>query len=227
MYQVTNRRKLRHRRRSRFWLGFTIVFLVIVGVAIWQFLHALHQKPVIVQSKPHVTKLSYAGKTKHYNMGDFAIDIPNTWQLMPSPQYGYKSFTWATTEKADNLSIEIFEDNLPTNFAPNKVLVISGSGDHVEISGQVSDNCINFTPNENPAPGYQGVPAKWQNVNFLCNRATATRDVIATASTDGINFVRLTKTDTTAHKFLFTFNSNQISADYTPFYNALTSFTMN
>lgn len=203
--------------------------LALVGVSLagWLFLRSLHQTSTITNSKPVTTKVSYQGKTKHYNEGDFTIDIPAEWQAMPRPPYTYQSFTWHNTDKSNAVELEIYEDTIPTNFAVNKALIISGAVNHIELTGPASDNCEKYTKDPASNPAELGVPAKWQNVNFLCNRNTSSRDVLGTSSTDGINSVLLKSTSGTSHKFFFTYTDNQINPDYTIFYNALATFSMN
>ena len=225
MYHITNSRKTRQ-RRSRFWLFFTLFFLVVGLVALAIFLLSLRQKPVIKQSKAVITKVSYAGKTKHYTEDNFSIDIPDTWQALPRPPYTYQSFTWHDSSKGSSQEIEIYEDTIPTNFAVNRALIISNETDHVELDGLASDNCITFTHDTDTGHGQFGVYAKWRGVDFLCNRATTNRDTIGTSSKDGINTVTLKTTNGTKHSFFFTYTDTQINPDYSVFYTALTSFGM-
>ena len=226
MYRITNRRAQR-RRRSRFWLFFTLFFLLVAVGVIILFVLSLRPKTVVTQSKPVTTKLSYVGKTKHYVEDNFSIDIPVEWEMLPRPPYTYQSFTWHTVTKADNQSIVIYEDTIPANMAVNRALIISGASDHVEISGAASDNCVKFTKDQGATNGNLGVPAKWLSVDFLCNRNTISRDVIGTSSVDGVNTVNLKTNSGAKHSFFFTYTTNQINPDYTVFYNAITSFGMN
>ena len=226
MYRITSQRKFRQ-RRSRFWLGFTMVFLALAVIGLVFFLRSLHQTSVITASKAVTTKVSYQGKTKHYNEGDFTIDIPAEWTAAPRPPYTYQSFTWRNTDKANAIEIEIYEDTIPANFAVNRALIVHGETTHLELTGQASDNCVKYTKDLTSNQAELGVPAKWQNVDFFCNRNTSTRDIIGTSSSDGINTVLLRSSGGAPHKFFFTYTDNQINPDYTVFYNALATFSMN
>ncbi|MEO7364192.1 MAG: hypothetical protein ABIV43_01645 [Candidatus Saccharimonadales bacterium] len=226
MYRITKSRHQR-RRRSLLWLLFAMLFLVIAALCGWLFLRSLHQEPVITQSKAVVTKVSYEGKTKHYTKPNFTIDIPVDWHEQPRANSTYQTYTWDTVEKNNNISLTIYEDTIPTNLAVNKALIVSGSGTHLELTGQASDNCTKYTTSNAPAvAGQFGVYAKWQNVDFICDRGTPTRDVIGTSSRDGINTVILTTSAGTQHKYFFNFTSNQLETDYTVFYHALATFGM-
>ena len=226
MYRIASRKQHR-RRRSLFGLGFTLLFFIIASVAGYEIWKSLQTKPVVSQSKAVITKISYQGKIKHYSEDNFSIDIPLEWQADPRPPYTYQSFTWHNVSKANSESIEIYEDTIPTNFSVNRALVVNGSTDHLELTGQASENCVNFTKDIVTGQSELGVRAKWQNVDFLCNRITTSRDVIGTSSTDGINTVVLKTTSGMKHSFFFTYTDNQLSPDYTVFYNALASFGMN
>lgn len=226
MYRIANRHKTR-RRRSGFWLGFTLLFLAVTVFGLVQFLKSLHQTTAVSSSKAVITKISYQGKVKHYNEGNFNIDIPAEWQLQPRPPQTYQSYTWHGTDKANSTEIEVYEDTIPTTFAVNRALIISGEGNHIELTGQASDNCAQFTKDSGGGQAELGIKARWQNVDFLCDRNTPTRDVVGTSSTDGINTVVLKSTDGMVHKYFFTYTDNQLSADYTIFYNALSTFSMN
>lgn len=226
MYQVASRKQSR-RRRSRLWLCFALLFLIVAAVAGYYTWKSLQQKPVVSQSKAVITKISYQGKTKHYTEDNFSIDIPIEWQADPRPVNTYQSFTWHNISKANSEAIEVYEDTIPTNFSVNRALVVNGALDHLELTGQASENCVNFTKDLVTGQSELGVRAKWQNVDFLCNRITTSRDVIGTSSTDGINTVILRGTNGVKHRFFFTYTDNQLSPDYTVFYNALASFGMN
>jgi hypothetical protein len=228
MYQITSSRRKTRQRRSRFWLFFFLFFLAVGLIALVVFILSLHQKPVITQSKAVTTKVSYVGKTKIYNEGDFNIAIPVSWQLLPRPPYTYQSFTWHDSTKGSSQEIEVYEDTIPTNFAVNRALIIKGETDHVELDGIASDNCVTFTKDIGGGQGGAGVRGKWRGVDFLCNRTTTTRDVIGTSSASGgVNTVALKTTNGTPHSFFFTYTDTQLSPDYAVFYNALTSFGMN
>ena len=226
MYRIANRHASR-RRRARIGASLVVVLVIVATLGIIHFLRSLHTTTVVSNSKPVVTQVSYQGKVKHYNEGDFNIDIPAEWIAEPRPPYTYQSYTWHSSDKGDAIDIEIYEDTIPTNFAVNRALIVSGEGDHLGLTGQASDNCEKFTAPTSSAQSGFGVPAKWQNVDFLCNRVTTTRDVIGTSSTDGVNTVVLKSPTGVTHKFFFTYSDNQLSPDYSAFYNALATFSMN
>ncbi|HXR49713.1 MAG TPA: hypothetical protein VN778_01655 [Verrucomicrobiae bacterium] len=227
MYKAGKRPKSK-RWRALKWVLLTVVLLACIGWAGQAIRHALKPKTVITQGRAVTTHVSYTTKTKHYNEGDFALDIPDTWQPIPRPAGPYKSFTWQSSDRiTDGQVIEIYEDTIPENFSVNRVLIVEGENDHLMINGSISDNCSNYTDQFSSANPL-AAPAKWQGVAFLCDQANQERDVIGTSSTDGINTVILKSQSAGAsHKFLFTYTDYSVNPDYTVFLNVLNSLRMN
>ncbi len=210
-----------------FWIVFTLLF---IGGTIFGVIYALNQlKPntVIKQAKPIETKVTFEETKTKYDQPNFTVEIPTDWKLMPRPAGTYKTFTWQTSDKGtDGQIITIYEDTIPVNFAVNKVQIVRGEGDHVAIEGSSSDNCSKYTKGKN-LPNQTGAPAKWQDIEFLCDQNNKQRDVIGTSSKDGINTVILTGPTVGAHTYFFTYsNFNVANPDYTPLNNMLSSFRM-
>jgi hypothetical protein len=216
-------------QRTRPWLILVLTVLFIGRWGIHQLQKSLKSETVISKSKSTVAKVSYDTQTTHYLEPDFSIDLPKSWTPVARPAGPYNSFTWKTSANGtDGEVIEIFEDTIPTHFAVNRVLIVRGENDHVTVDGNASDNCAQYTNGAVVNSGVIGTPAKWQNVNFLCDEANRQRDVLGTSSTDGVNTVLLrTQSNGVNHKFFFTYTDYKISPDYTVFYNALSSLKMN
>ena len=188
----------------------------------------LKPEKTVTQSKAIIKKVVYEPKVKHYVEDNFSIDIANSWHEVPRPPGPYNSFTWEVSEKGTNgQQIQIFEDTIPPNFSVNKMLVVEGGIEQLQISGSASENCVKYTKGTVETSGRVAVPARWQGVDFLCDTASSQRDVIGTSSVDGINTVIMkSPVQGTSHKFFFTHTDHRISPDYTDFYDALQSFRM-
>lgn len=225
---TTGTRAERPNSRRRIWLIIVLVGILLLVWAIFDYAKGLKPKTTITQSKAVTSKVAYDTKTTHYSETDFSIDLPSTWKLLPRPLGEYQSYTWSSGDTgSDEQEIEIYEDTIPVNFAVNKVLILEGEVDHVQIDGTASDECNTFTNNVGGQDSQTGVPAKWQNVSFLCDRLNQERDTIGTSSTDGVNTVILQNQSTgQKHKFFFTYTDQSLSPDYAVFYAALQSFKM-
>jgi hypothetical protein len=227
MYKAGHKRKSKQRRIA-FWSFVGLVLLILGGVMFIKIQDALRPKTTISTTRSVVTKVTYKTQNRHYDEGDFAIDLPVEWQPVARPVGPYQSYTWQTAKHdSDGQIIVVYEDAMPVNFSVNRVLIVHGESDHISVEGSVSDNCSTYTRGVSAAPGQIGAPAKWQGVSFLCDQTNQSRDVIGTSSLDGVNtvFVR-SPHDGVNHKFLFTYTDYAINPDYTVFNNVLSSFKM-
>lgn len=225
VYKAGHRNRQRRSRR-KLWLPIVVIVLAIIAGGAWFVAH-LKSKTVITQARPTVTHINYAATTKHYSEPDFSIDLPTAWQPLPRPTGPYQTYNWQLVSKGSADTISIYEDTIPVNFAVNQVLIVEGNNTQINVKGTASDNCSAYTSNA-PSNAYAGgAPAKWQNVNFLCDQNNSERDVLGTSSTDGVNSVILKSPGTgRQHKFFFTYTAHSLNPDFTPFYNALASFSM-
>jgi hypothetical protein len=228
MYKVAHRRK-NQKKKTVAWL---IGLAILIGLSLWGVatVRAMMQpKTVIKQSRTVKTHVDYSQKTKHYDETDFSLDLPTTWQQLPPPENSpYKMFIWQSADRVTNgQRIEIYEDTIPLKYAVNRVLIVHGETDHMTLGGSASDNCAQYTTGKS-APNEFGAPAKWQNVDFLCDMANDARDTIGTSSSDGLNTVILrSQSSGLSHKFFFTYTDHSTNPDYTVFYDALNSLRMN
>ncbi len=227
MYRLGKHAKSK-RRRIVFWLILVLLLLLLIfGSIIWT-RQALQPRTVITKTTPRTSKVAFENKTTHYSEPDFSLDLPVDWKPTPRPAGPYQTYGWQTSiAGSKGQQIVIYEDTIPVNFAVNRVVIVDGQVDRLQLSGNASDNCSTFTRGLTPLPGQVGVPAKWQDVPFLCDQFNQERDVIGTSSTDGVNTVLLKSQATGAsHKFFFSYTNQVINADYSAFYAALQSLRM-
>jgi hypothetical protein len=231
MYQLgqgPQKDRKRRRRRRLFWLILLLVIILLTVIAIVAVRHRLKPKVVIKQAAAITTQVNYDSQTKQYNEPDFSISLPTGWQLIPRPPGPYQSYTWNASSDGTGEAFTVYEDTIPTNLAVNRVLIVQGESDRLQIVGQISDNCSNFTKDVSANPDAVGAAAKWQGVDFYCDQSNTERDVAGTSSTDGINTVILKSQLTgAAHKFFFTYTDDSVNPDYSVFENALSSLRMN
>ncbi len=222
MYQLGRSEKSQLRRRIILLAAvlFLVVFITLTGRIIGDKL----RPKVTIESAPAVTtKVTYSVNTKHYMQPDFGIDLPADWQAAPSPNGSHKQYRW---QSKDGQLIEAYEDTIPTDLALKRVLVVEPKGDHLQLDGSVSDACSRFTKSPSSSSNQNGVPAKWLDIEFLCDLSNQQPEVIGTSSANGVNRVRLTKSASAAsHTFFFTYSTAPPNnPNFDTFYSALKSF---
>lgn len=229
VYSVDKRNQQKKKRRRRLlWFLLFVIFVTAIVVAVVIILNMLKPKTVIKQANPTETKVAYEDKTIKYDQPHFTIEILKDWKQMPRPAGSYNTYTWKTSDSGtDGEVLTVYEDTIPVNFAVNRVLIVRGETDHLVLDGTASDNCVKYTRDGQSSPGQSGAPAKWQDVNFLCDVNNKQRDTIGTSSLDGVNTVILKGTTAGTHKYFFSYsNYNAANPDYQPFYNALNTLRM-
>lgn len=229
LYRVDAKKIKKRKWRKRItWL---LVILVLIALSIFAYIkirEMLKPNVVIKQSNAVQTKVTYTDKTKRYEEVNFGVDIPIGWVKIAPPKGQYRTYNWETSEKGTNGQvITIYEDTIPAKFAVNRVLIVRGENANVVTEGSASDNCSQYTLGGTSSQYGVGAPAKWQNVEFVCDQGNKQRDIIGTSSLDGINTVILKGPTSGQHKYFFTYsNYNVANPDYSPFYDALRSFSM-
>lgn len=159
----------------------------------------------------------------------FTMKLPNDWKRVANTNtYPQPSYTWQGMSKANSArTLQLFIDKMPTltGFAVNRELYVQANGDNLTVLSDVSDNCIKFTGSAN-IQGHGNVPAKWQGIDFLCDTGNYERNVVGTASPDGLNSVSITGQTKGIHKFFFVYTDNSAAPDYSIFTAALRSFAV-
>jgi hypothetical protein len=104
--------------------------------------------------------------------------------------------------------------------------------DNVMTLGNISDNCVNFTQSAVPEDkrpvniplNQAALPSRWQLVDFLCDNANVSHQLVGAASSDALNTITLSGDTKGTHKFFFMFQDNNISPDYGIFETILSNF---
>lgn len=228
MYRAGHRRK--NQRRKKLLILGVCLFLIIGSIGAGLYLkEQLKPKTIVAQAKAKTKTVSYEETTKHYDEANFRIDLPSSWQKIPSPPGPYTTYNWQTSHKGtDGELITIYENTIPVNLAVNRVLIVEAAdGGSLSPKGSASDNCSTFTKGAAPTANQAGVPAKWLGIDFLCDQSNQARDVIGTSSSDGINKIILKSPSTNrTFTYLFTYINHSINPDYSVFSNVLNSFKL-
>jgi len=219
MYRVD--KQVHHYNKTRKTI---IIFLAvsIFGAAVYWLANLKVTPKQNIQGSPPVSK-KYAPQQTAVMTVDkpqFTMQLPGTWtekkyELTASaPKYGFSNVSNARY-------IELYIDNVPTQLAVNKAVVVTSTGNGI-TSDTVSENCSTFTGVVKDQ--LSGVsPAKWQGVSFNCDMANTSRAVVGTTSTEGVNTVTVVGPTTGSHKLFVVYADNNINPDYALYYSILRS----
>jgi hypothetical protein len=155
----------------------------------------------------------------------YSFKLPSDWKIIGTKP---NSITWqATIKNADNRTLTIYTDVIPTDQAVNRELPLMADGDQLKF-GELSDNCANFTPggtlDTGKAAKLKPVQSVWQGVNFICNLPQVVDNQVGTGSAAGINTVTVTGPSKGTHSYFFLYIDRNIQPDYTILYGALQTF---
>jgi hypothetical protein len=216
------KRQVSHRKLKLLALAIVLILVAIGGVMAKLYLRA---NTVIDPPPPPVTTQITGNNeaTKHFDEGIFALDLPKDWVFSGHKTGQYSIYSWHNTKTNPGVEqLQIYMDTIPSDLGVNRVLPVQGESNRA-VPTTVSDTCANFTGNK--VPGSPTTPAKWDNIDFLCDLANYERDVVGTSSTDGINTVTLTGS-TGKHKVFFAYTDNGGTPNFTIFTNAVQSFRL-
>jgi len=219
-----DRRTHRYRRARR------RVILVAIGmffIALIVFLENLRIAPEqnIVNDQT-VVKTYNAAATKKIKVDKplFTLELPDGWteskpdaSMVPAPQYVFIS------KPVDQQVLRIYIDaNIPSQLGINKAVTVSARTNMLDHDN-VSENCINFTEISRKDPRTGLAPAKWQNIDFLCDVANSQRPLVGAISADGMNFVKLTGAAGDEHRLFIVYGDYSVNPGYNTLYEVLSS----
>lgn len=155
----------------------------------------------------------------------FYMMIPRSWsattpQYIPAAQYAWHGISGEDSARR----IDVYVDAIPKDMAVNKLLPVRGSANRVAVSGDVSDNCVNFTDASKAGKLTAKVLAKWSGVNFYCDAGNYARNVIGTGAPGTINSVSAHGEVAGTHTFFFVYTDHSAEPDYAIFTDMLNSF---
>jgi hypothetical protein len=166
---------------------------------------------------------------KNFDNRLFSLDLPNDWEatIVEGAPAGSQSWRNTANNKGVRL-ITLYLDAVPANFAINRVVAVEPVENHLTVLGDVSDNCINFTTADKQASAATAgkAPAKWQNVDFICDTGNYIRNVVGTGSAKSLNAAKLTGASGGPHNVFFTYTDNSSSPNFGIFTAMLQSFKL-
>lgn len=214
-------------RRMYIWLGSFLGLLVLGSVIGIRFLHA--DTHIGVTPNVMIRKITYdTPNVQVFEGATFKISLPSDWKTMHVDDFPIPTYTWHGTNKKtgdDARWLDVYVDADLQTFSVNRVVSVQANDPGISVTSEVSDNCTNFTGTSVGPAAHSYVQAKWQNVTFLCETGSYTRDVVGTVSPDGLNTVIVTGPVKGLHHYLFVYTDNSASANYKLFTDALKTFT--
>lgn len=220
MYQLDRQLHKHTRLKKRlFWL---FVILIIVGIVYG--LNNLRLSPKQeIKSTPSLSR-SYGANTlkmQTFEKPEVMFQAPSGWKEVPVTQSTHTP-NYMYIHDSDGQVLEIFINKTPQGLGINRAIVVYG-GSATISHDVVSENCTTFTEASKRDAKTGLAPAKWQEVDFLCDMANPSRAVVGTISKDGSNFFTI-KTDSGKEYAVFLkYTDSAINPSYSIFYNILSS----
>jgi hypothetical protein len=218
-YHVDKVTSLRRRRILR---SLFAVAIIGFGWGVLWLRHELQPQTLIHDANATTTHISLL-PTQTFQLHGFQINLPKDWKQV-TPPTAQAAYTWRGASKDnDARSLDIYIDQIPANFAVNRMLPLNANGSGVQTSGSVSNNCSTFTLASTTDPHTGIAPSKWDGIDFLCDMANYLRDVVGTSSAEGINSVSVAGPSGT-HKYFFVYTDHSGEPEYDTLTQALQSF---
>lgn len=153
----------------------------------------------------------------------FSFELPADWKLLErkSDSDNINAYIYTATKKgADDRKLTIHVDIMPRSYKLVKMWPISPNGSKFSL-GNLSGDCLNFAGGAGARQQTQGnapVPAKWENVSFVCD-PIKNNQTIGTGTPDASIGTKLGQ-----HTYFFYFEDHNIYPDDNILRGVLTSF---
>lgn len=212
----------KHRRSKR--IVIVLLLAVLFTVLVYWLMHLRIAPAATIRNDAPVSKNYAASQDAKVAVDkpEFKMELPHGWterKVIASPTGPRYTFSAQTGEAK---VLDIYIDNPPTNLAINRAIVVSAQGSSLTHE-YVSENCVNFTDPKAKSAQTGFAPARWQEIDFICDMANYSRQVVGTLSRDGMNQVRTTGLSGTVRKVFMTYTDNDITPNYSVFYDILNS----
>lgn len=166
----------------------------------------------------------------------FSVTLPGPWKLSSKDwDARYHAYQWTSEDKKyPGRWFRVYVDTIPSDQAVNYLLPVKVQ-DGAMVIGNISDNCVNFTQNavpEDKRPVFiplnqSSLPSRWQLVDFICDNANVSHQVVGAASSGALNTITLSGDTQGTHKFFFMLQDNNISPDFGVLETILGNFKVN
>ncbi len=230
MYRLGRKGHAKVKKRTwRVTASILTVVLVGGGIATYFIIRGLEQEPTVPQAITREFSDSRDNTDRTFTQAGFTISLPSDWVVREEGTGVHGRHSWqATAKHADNRWLDVYVDDIPTNIAFNRLLPVTTASGKIIVSGSISDNCSTFgTTGVTPESSREStVVAKWQDIEFLCDMANYTRNVVGVGTTDSQNRVMLISASGRQHTFLFVYTDHNVHPNYQILENALKSVTL-
>lgn len=214
-------------------LTFSLLAIFLVAGAWYWFVLRQSRSTVKNDTTPIVKTIKATAADTNVDEPDFSFSLPGSWKLSAKDwDARYTSWQWKFQDKRyAGRWFEVFIDTIPADMAYNYLLPVEALGSQLQL-GTISGNCVDFTSGASPTsnrptytPQFKAVlPSKWQQVNFLCDNANVSHQVVGTGSKEALNSVSLTGPLSGTHKYFFLYSDNNFTPDFTIISTILASF---
>lgn len=180
---------------------------------------------------PVVSKvLGAANETREFNAGPVTLQLPKDWEQFTPQDAQAGSHSWRNTKGNKGVRVlTIYIDVVPRTPVYNRILAVDPAGDRMIPLGSVSDNCTNFAESgrvQNGAGGNGQAAARWEGVQFTCDTAMYSRNVVGISSTEAPGLVRLAGSNG-PHQLAVIYNDADATPNHNLFVSAVESIRLN
>ncbi len=214
-------------------LVIAVIMILIIGGLYFVFVARTDKTILKNNNKPLVSRVKASPTNTDVSQAVFSFSLPGKWKLTAQNwDNRYTSWQWSSLDaRSAARKFEVYLDTIPTDRAVNYLMPVTANYSGLEL-GTISDNCVNFTPGASPTsdrPTFTplskaSLPSKWQQVNFLCDNANVSHQVVGIGTLSGLNSVSLTGPVKGTHKFFLLYNDSNFTPDFSIFSTILATF---
>jgi hypothetical protein len=223
-----------HRRKHQ--VNLVILSFVVAFVGIASIVYFVYQDISVNEAQPvegvENSVAQVLGGTESYLVNEEAFDfeLPADWREIDRVQTtSENSITWqATLKNEDNRYLTLHMNTIPQD--PIVRLLPVTVDENQLRRGQLSANCATFTgsgtSNASERRGQPPAPAKWENIDFICDIPNIVdQNVIGTAQAgQPLNTFTVTGEDSGTNQYSFVYTDRNVRPNFDILYNAVSTF---